>query len=264
MSDLPDLPGRIAGLVRDLASPDPVVRDEGAYATLAQLAQTGELDARLVDLSEHAVAMLVAPAVQARSFGALLAALVVDRDNRTAQANDPAIRRLLAAVVHWYLHEHDTRGHVADLGWLHAVAHGADALAELASSPRLGRADLVVVLDALVRRASGPGPQHWLQNEDDRIAVAIMAVLRRDLLDSDDVQRAVGVLAAGWRGTPSGPVTAVADNSVRLARTWHLQLVLGVRPEPDAEVVHPVVRNAALRSLGRALAEVHWFYGPPA
>ena len=257
------LPDRLAALVSDLASPDPAVRDEGAFSGLAELAAGGDLDAHLVGLGDRAAALLSAPEVQARSFGALLVALVVDRDNRTGRAGDPAVRRLLAAVLRWYGDESDTRGHDDELGWLHAVAHGADALGELAASPRLSRDDLEVALDALVRRASGPAAQHWLQDEDDRVAVAIMAVLRRDLLGADEVQNAVDILAAGWRESPSGPVKAAADNTVRLARTLHLQLVLGVRAEPDGPVVHPAVQGDALRLLGRALAEVHWFYGSP-
>ena len=50
---------------------------------------------------------------------------------------------------------------------------------------------------------------------------------------------------------------------MRLARTLHLQLTLGVRTTPEADVAHPPVRDDALRELGAALADVHWFYGRP-
>ena len=106
--------------------------------------------------------------------------------------------------------------------------------------------------------------EHWLQDEDDRVAVAVMAVLRRDVLDTADVRRAVNALAAGWRDAEPGPVAAGTDNAVRMARTLHLQLTLGVRSEPDAPVTHPAVRDDALTALGGALAGMHWFYGRPA
>jgi hypothetical protein len=253
---------KLSALVDDLRSPDPLVRDTGAYASLAALQGDGALDDHLVDLGDRALELLVDQEVQARSFGALLLALVVDRDNVTGRATDDAARRWVDGTTHWYAIEPDTRGHDPRLGWLHAVAHGADAVGGLAGSPRLGRDDLVGLLDVLVRRATAPTPTYWVQNEDDRVAVAVMAVLRRDLLTADDVRAAVGALAGAWRDS-EGPVSAEADNAVRLARTLHLQLVLGVRPAPGSAVVHPAVRLDALRALGAALAEVHWFYGTP-
>ena len=253
---------KLSALVDDLRSPDPLVRDTGAYGSLAALQREGALDDHLVELGDRAVELLADDEVQARSFGALLLALVADRDNVTGRATDDAVRRWLDGLTRWYAAEPDTRGYDARLGWLHAVAHGADAVGELAGSPRLGRDDLVGLLGLLVRRATAPTPTYWVQNEDDRVAVAVMAVLRRDLLTPDDVRAAVDALARAWRDS-EGPVSAEADNAVRLARTLHLQLVLGVRPAPGSDVVHPAVRLDALRALGAALAEVHWFYGTP-
>jgi hypothetical protein len=258
------LPAELASLVEDLRSPDPAVRDEGAYSALAHRAEEGKLDDHLPELAERAAALLADEAVQGRTFGALLVALVVDRDNVTGRAGEPVVRRLLDAVLRWYVAEPDTRGFDAGLGWLHAVAHGADALGELADSPRLGRPDLARVLDALVRRTVAVTDQHWLQDEDDRVAVAVMGVLRRDLLDDEEVRRAVDSLATAWRTAQPGPIAAGTDNAVRLARTLHLQLTLGVRSEPDGPVRHPAARAAALAALGGALAEQHWFYGTPA
>ncbi|MEO7981515.1 MAG: DUF2785 domain-containing protein [Sporichthyaceae bacterium] len=257
-----ELDPRLSALVDDLRSPDPLVRDTGAFSSLAALAHDGELDDHLVELGDRALALLQDDEVQARSFGALLLALVADRDNVTGRASDDAVRRWVAGLSPWYADEPETQGFDPDLGWLHAVAHGADAVGELAGSPRLGRDDLVALLQLLVRRATAPNPTYWMQNEDDRVAVAVMAVLRRDLLTGDDVRSAVDALAAAWRSS-EGPVTAAADNAVRLARTLHLQLVLGVRPAPDADVAHPAIRLEALHTLGSALADVHWFYGRP-
>lgn len=151
---------KLSALVDDLHSPDPLVRDTGAYASLAALQRDGTLDDHLVELGDRALELIADKEVQSRSFG------------------------------------------------------------------------------------------------------AVMAVLRRDLLAADEVRVAVDALAGAWRNA-EGPVSAEADNAVRLARTLHLQLVLGVRPAPDTDVVHPAVRLDALRALGAVLAEVHWFYGTP-
>jgi len=258
------LPTRVARLVDDLRSPDPAVRDDGAYQGLAELAGDGALDEHLLELGDRAAALLTDGAVQARSFGALLLALVVDRDTRTGRADDESTQRWLVSACRWYPAERDTRGWDPGLGWLHAVAHGADALGELAASPRTGRDDLAVLLDTLVSRVVEPTDQHWLQDEDDRVALAVMVVLLRDMLDEEQVRRAIGRLSTGWTEVAAGPVPAGADNCVRLARTLHLQLTLGVRAEPGAAVRHPTLRAEALRALGSALAGMHWFYGEPA
>jgi len=103
------LPADLATLVDDLRSPDPVVRDRGAYSALANRAEEGSLDDHLPALAERAVALLADEAVQARSFGALLAALVVDRDNVTGRAGEDVVRRLLDVLRRWYVAEPDTR-----------------------------------------------------------------------------------------------------------------------------------------------------------
>lgn len=258
------LTGELERLVGDLRSPDPAVRDGGAYLSLARLAGDGALDDHLVALGDAGTALLADTETHARSFGALLLALVTDRDNRTGRADDDAVRRWSAAVLDWYPGEPDTRGWDDELGWLHAVAHGADAVGELAASPRLTAAELPAVLDALVDRALTPTTTYWVHNEDDRVALALMAVLGRTELEESEAVGAVERLATAWRDAASAPVPAQVDNALRLARTWHLQLSLGVRPEPEAPVSHPPLRRPVLRALGEALADVHWFYGRPA
>ncbi|HEY4313953.1 MAG TPA: DUF2785 domain-containing protein [Actinomycetes bacterium] len=256
-------PEALMALVDDLRSRDPVVRDTGAFTSLAALAVEGRLDRHLVELGVRAMALLRDDEVQARTFGALLLALLADRDNMTGAATDAAVHAWVAGMVGWYAHEPDTRGWDPDLGWLHAVAHGSDAIGELAMSPRLGRTMLIDLLHLLVSRTISPTTVHWVQDEDDRVAIAMMSVLGRNLLAVADVTPELARLGDTWRTAPSGPIPAQVDNAVRLARTLHLQLTLGVRVSPGAEVVHPAARDVALRELGSALADMHWFYGRP-
>jgi hypothetical protein len=256
-------PEELLSLVDDLRSRDPVVRDTGAFTSLAALAVEGRLDGHLVELGVRAMALLRDEEIQARTFGALLLALLADRDNTTGAATDAAAHAWVASMVGWYADEPDTRGWDPHLGWLHAVAHGADAIGELAMSRRLGRTMLMDLLHLLVSRTVAPTTEHWVQDEDDRVAIAAMSLLGRDLLLVADVTPELKRLGDAWRTAPSGPIPAQIDNAVRLARTLHLQLTLGVRVSPEAEVIFPAVRDVALRELGAALADMHWFYGRP-
>ena len=185
------LPSELDALVSDLRSPDPAVRDGGAYASLGRLYEKGGLDDHLVELGDRGLALLMDSEVQARTFGALLIALVADRDRLTGRASDGAVRRWLDGVAGWYADEPDTRGWDDRLGWLHAVAHGADAVLELARSGRVGRDGLLRLLRVLVYRATALTTSHWSQNEDERVALAVMAVLQRDVLDAAHVAAAV-------------------------------------------------------------------------
>jgi hypothetical protein len=247
-------------LVEDLRSPDPAVRDEGAYLALAHRAEDGNLDDHLVDLGDRAVALLRDEAVQARTFGALLLALVAGRDNETGRADDAAVRGWLAAFLAWYVAEPDTRGYDDELGWLHAVAHGADAAGELAGSPRLGRDDLTALLAALVDRTVADSSTHWLQAEDDRVAYAVMAVLQRDLVDPAEVRRQLDRLTAAWLDAP-GPLAPATDNAQRLAHALRLQLATGVRYAEDGDLLRPPVADEVEDTLTAALAARYPFLG---
>src|SRR6202034_786369 len=80
--------------------------------------------------------------LQARTFADLILAEVVERDMTSGRATAEASLRWRDAFASWYPAERDLRGWDERLGWLHAVAHGADALAQFGRSPRLGSDDL--------------------------------------------------------------------------------------------------------------------------
>ncbi len=81
------VPVAVSALVDDLRSPDPRVRDDGAFSALARMAGEGALDDHLVELGDRALDLLADGEVQARTFGALLVAVVADRDNVTGAAS---------------------------------------------------------------------------------------------------------------------------------------------------------------------------------
>jgi Protein of unknown function (DUF2785) len=267
-----ELPENLASLVDDLRSPDPQVRDEKAYGALARLVAEGGADKHLRSLGDAGAGLLGEDAVQARSFGALLIALVVERVNTVASGvpggGGDAVRpidvvRWLAVFLGWYSDEQDLRGHDDTLGWLHAVAHGADALEAFAGSALLHTADLVMLLDAVVARLHEPTTHHLTQQEDDRLGHAVLTVLARDAVPAEDALAWLDRLAQPWRDGTPGPTPAEVDNTIRFARTLHLQLTLGVRAAPEGPVLGTPDRDELLRHLGAALADVGWVYGRP-
>jgi Protein of unknown function (DUF2785) len=263
------LPNDLAALVEDLRSPDPLVRDQGAYSTLAKHIAQGKADEHLSALGDAGAALLADPAIQARSFGALLLALVVDRVNtlsssipdRESPASDVRpidLVRWLAVFLTWYSGEQDLRGHDQSLGWLHAVAHGA-----FAGSHLLGTPELLMLLDVAAERVHAPTAHHLTQQEDDRLGVAAITILLRGAVPVADACGWIDRLAAPWQDRGDGATTPALDNTIRFARTLHVQLTLGIRLEPNGSVLDLPDRDELLRHLGTALADVGWRYGRP-
>ena len=269
------LPDDLAALVEELRSPDPRVRDDGAYSSLARRIPDGRADEHLAALGDAGAALLADPAIQARSFGALLLALVVDRvntlassipdrENAAADVRPIDMVRWLAVFLTWYSGEQDLRGHDETLGWLHAVAHGADTLGAFAGSHLLDRSELLMLLDVAAERLHAPTAYHLTQQEDDRLGVAVLTILARGAVPVDDACAWIDRLASPWRDRSAGPTDVQLDNTIRFARTLHLQLTLGIRVEPNGSTLPMPDRDELLRHLGAALADVGWRYGRPA
>ena len=125
-------------------------------------------------------------------------------------------------IATWLLEEQDLRGFVPGKGWAHAVAHGADALATLARSPHVGKAELNVLLDVIAERLALPVTQLFVHGEPDRLATATMALLRRDRVPIETLESWVSRLGQiarrrssqqrslsgerQHRGVPAGPL----------------------------------------------------------
>ncbi|MFD0527053.1 DUF2785 domain-containing protein [Kitasatospora arboriphila] len=160
-------PELVAALSADLRSPDPAVRDEQAYVLLHRWIP------RLPAAERHRLGDEMAdrftdPEIQARTFAPLVLARLVRLGD-----HDPAWQR---AFDTWYRTEPDLRGHDPELGWLHAVAHGADLLGALGRSPHTEPADL---LDLACARLLAPTEHLFDAMEDDRLGLAIALTLTR-------------------------------------------------------------------------------------
>ena len=143
-----------AELTRMLGDPDPALRDGTAYPTLTTWLDRGVYDDLLAGLGDGMAMGLLAglgeqdtDTVFRRSFSALVLGECIARDNRRPLLPGGKILEWGDRLATWLLRERDLRGYVPGKGWAHAIAHGADALAILASSPHLATPELTVLLD---------------------------------------------------------------------------------------------------------------------
>jgi hypothetical protein len=227
-----------------LGSPDPHMRDGLAYPTLATWIDRGVYDDLLTGLGDGMAAGLTVglgehetDSVFRRSFSVLVLAECVDRTNQEDLVPAGKLLEWGDRIATWYLRERDLRGFVPGKGWAHTVAHGADAIGVLARSAHLGRNELTVLLDVIGDRVLAPVDAPFVNGEPDRMALATMTVLRRNVVPLSVVEPWIARITAGAERTVGGdvdPYLATA-NAESFLRALHLQLALA----PGAPEVRP-------------------------
>lgn len=226
-------------LAAALVSPDPGIRDDAAYTAAARWIGEGRLDAVLEDLGDSAAGRFTRPETQARSFAPLIICSVLTRAAGVpGLVSQQAAERWYASFRAWYPDERDTRGWDDALGWLHAVAHGADAVAAFAKVLPHRRADL---LELCARRVTAPQTGYrYAQLEDARLARALVRVLQGPGLTSEEATGWLGVVGEALEGGGPGPVPVWAFNTFATLQSLHLHLTRGIADEgipPHAEAV---------------------------
>lgn len=218
-------------LSRALADPDPLVRDGAPYTVLATWIARGAIEtSRRLELGDEMATRFTDPRVEARTFAPLVLDMLVAAGDFKAGWVD--------AFEGWYPAEQDLRGHDETLGWLHAVAHGADLLAGFGRHPEVAP---VRMLDLAAARLMAPTDHVYDQMEDDRLARAIARVLTRtDLSERDAVGWLDPIADRFGADRISTPVPAHISNCLRTLRLLYILADRGVRPtsEMPAEPLH--------------------------
>ncbi len=234
-----------AELTTMLGSTRPEVRDGTAFPALATWIERGVYDDLLAGLGDGMVAGLSVglgesgtDSVFRRSFSALILAACLERDNDQHLLPGAKILEWGDRVATWFLAEKDTRGFVPGKGWAHAVAHGADTIGTLGDSPHVAGAEHAVLLDVLAERLLQRADEPLTAGEPDRIAAAVMQVLRRNTLATDLLElwvHRLGVAANPFHGPVDHDPYAPTAAPQAFLRALFLQLSLA----PRAPTVRP-------------------------
>lgn len=222
-----------------LLSPDPEIRDDYAYTAAARWIRDGRLDDVLEALGDTAASRFIHPEVQARTFAPLILCCVLTRGHTVpGLLPKQAAERWYAEFSAWYPVEQDTRGWDESLGWLHAVAHGADAAAAFAKALPDRRTEL---LELCARRMTAAKSDYrYAQLEDARLARALLRILQAPGLNLEEATGWLTVVADALEGGGPGPVPVWAFNTFATLQSLHLHLARGLVDEdipPHAEVV---------------------------
>jgi hypothetical protein len=231
-----------------LGSTDPELRDEFAYRILAAWIERGQYGAdQLRTIAKQMTANLEAglgedrtDSVFLRTYSVLILMEVVASDNVSPFLDPADLDGFLEAALGYLRRERDLRSWVPGPGWANAVGHTADLLMMLARSPHLGAAELQRILDAIAERLLTPAPVVFVHHEDERLAYAVLNVLRRDLVDRPRLAAWLDRFAAppgkdSWRSAfASEGETAARVNVSAFLRALYFQVLLTEIPPPDA------------------------------
>ncbi|WP_240044274.1 DUF2785 domain-containing protein, partial [Nocardioides albidus] len=124
----------------------------------------------------------------------------------------------------------------------------------LAASRHFGMTELTVLLDVIADRVLNPDTPPLVHGEPDRIAHAVMEVLRRDRVPLSVLEPWVVRLEQGARAKARGgrdPYRATG-NAQAVLRALYLQLTISPR--------HPAVRPDLLLALVASLRRVHPYF----
>ena len=238
-------PELIAELSEALRSPDPVLRDEQAFAVLARWIP--EMDSgQRHRLGDEMAARFTDPEIQARTFAPLILAGIVEEGDY-----DEAWQK---AFTRWYPAETDIRGHDPELGWIHAVAHGADLLGTFGRCPQ---ADPAPLLDLAAARLLAPTGYLFAAQEDDRLAYAIALTLTRPELTQAQSVDWLAPIRADFEAGEHGAVPAHASNTMRTLRALYILADRGVRPQwNEGDPMALTHRDVVVQRLADVLALV--------
>ncbi len=245
-----DLTALATELADALADPDPQVRDGAAYSVLATWIKRGVLDSQLARLGDTMAGRFGDDRIQARAFAPLVLEWVIERGGYDQE--------WVRAFEQWYLAETDLRGYDANLGWLHAVAHGADLLGAL------GRHQQVrpeAMLELAARRMLAESSFVWRDQEDDRLGYAMARILSRPGLTAEQSTGWLDLVDSRFAAGEAGPVPPFASNTIRTLRMLYLLADRGVRGAPGEEAEPFANREEVMQRVANSLSVVAWFAG---
>jgi hypothetical protein len=233
-----------AGLVGEavslLGSPDTEWRDDVGYGVVASCVyqkrllrpeDRRQLVARLSANLRRGIGESGTDSVLLRSFSALDLSVLAALEDADPVLDDAGYRRLLDDALAYLGLERDLRGLEPCVGWIHATAHTADLLKYLARDSRLKVGDQQRLLEAAWAKMAAPGTAVFTHAEDERLAAALVSVVRRPDFDpallDPWLARFVALEKAVWERTPPDPAMLDASQNARnLLRSLYVLLSL--------------------------------------
>jgi len=252
-----DLVSEAIGL---LGSTDTEWRDDVGYGVVAACVyqkkvpkpeERRALVARLSANLRRGIGESGTDSVLLRSFSALDLSIFAALENEDPALDEPSYRRLLDDALAYLRDERDLRGLEPRVGWIHATAHTADLLKFLARDRRFTPADQARLMDAAWAKMTAPGTPVFTHAEDERLAAALLAVVRRPDFDPAIPGRWLAGFVAlekrVWeKAPPDRAILDASQNARNLLRSFYVLLSL---PDPTPTTGQAAAREKVLVTL---------------
>ncbi|MFF4661563.1 DUF2785 domain-containing protein [Streptomyces sp. NPDC001282] len=237
----------VSELVACLRDPDPELRDGYPYVVLRTWIARDVIDGpRRIRLGDEMAARFTDPHLHVRAFAPLVLDMIVSRGDFR--------RPWLDAFADWYPTETELRGHDNELGWLHAVAHGADLLGTFGTHPEV---DPVAMLDLAVARLLAPTDHVLRDQEDDRLACALARILTDPRLSPGASVDWLDPVEAAFAALGGGPTPPHISHTMRTLRALYVLADTGFPARRDGGPLLRVLRPDPLKArLAKVLAPV--------
>lgn len=249
----------VSELLELLGHPDPVVRDEQAYSILAVWLERGHLDNVLTELGEACATALSHPEILRRSFSTLILTECLQRGRVTGLVSKAQAAAWMQTWAAWYPRETDTCSYQEGVGWIHAVAHGADTAGAYALwlEDAAELQHLAEVLETRLRSLS----EYLHQTEDDRMALALLGILSRPAFGPEELQAWSARYQTLYTGLAAGQLPPSAVLALRTLHSLHTLLQVGATI--GGETLRPAHQAEAVAAVQAALRSFYAYHGTP-
>lgn len=243
-------------MLQHIGSTDPVLRDELIYVTFATWIGQGIFSEEQLRVLLHkamddqhlfyGIGDKGTDSVFTRAFSVLLLPPILNMDrqrNFLIKADIEAIHHRLTTYLK---EEKDVRGYVDEKGWAHAPAHASDAVEDLAQSRYMDETALRELLDSLAVKIT-ESTAVYIHDEDQRIAHAVVTIVRRKLLNRSDLAAWIAALEQACIDQ-TGERSHLEISQINMnVRVFLQTLYLVVRKEEQDPF--PIVRELVLNAL---------------
>lgn len=243
-----------------LGSTDPEFRDDIGYVVYANWLKQelysretikSHVDKLLANL-DKGIGETESDTVFLRAFSILLLAEIVHNDNKKQLLDKNQIRTILEKGL-WYIdNEKDPRGYIPRKGWAHALAHTADLMLVLARNRHIDGSDLWRMLATIANKIIHSMRSVYIHGEDERLASAVMEILRRDLISLNQLEIWTRSFkepdGKDWKGAYVEEERSYAfQNTRNLLRSIYFALVAQQEDFPDREALTEIFLNTLHR-----------------
>lgn len=218
-----------------IGDPDPYLRDSLIYETFCEWItekhyysndELKEILNIVLDKNHlfYKIGIEQDDSVVTRTFSVLVIDLLLYMNIQNQYLSQDEFNTLKDSVIRFYNEEKDLRGYEEGIGWMHAAAHGADALSSIVSSKQCDEETMMKVLDAL---------NHVLENtkyilaheEDERMATVVYAITFRNVLSREKLCKWINNLGSEITPGYSDAKYVQKANTKKFVRSLYFRLM---------------------------------------